>query len=79
MPEYFSPLISYSDQIGSFLNQVDFMKSLENLGSIMSYPSLTSLCLITNADVFSVKNAEGTNVRVIVRDKRRSSPDKQGR
>lgn len=55
----FQPLSGYSGQLGSFLNQeADIMKRLENLGSIMSNQSITSLRLVTNTDVFSLKNAK---------------------
>jgi arsenite/tail-anchored protein-transporting ATPase len=55
----FQPLSGYSGQLGSFLNQeADIMKRLENLGSIMSNQSITSLRLVTNTDLFSLKNAK---------------------
>lgn len=55
----FQPLSGYSGQIGSFLNQeADIMKRLENLGSIMSNPLIASLRLVTNTDMFSLKNAK---------------------
>lgn len=55
----FQPLSGYSGQIGSFLNQeADIMKRLENLGSIMSNPLIASLRLVTNNDMFSLKNAK---------------------
>ena len=55
----FQPLSGYSGQIGSFLNQeADIMKRLENLGGIMSNPLIASLRLVTNTDMFSLKNAK---------------------
>ena len=52
----FQPLSGYSGRLGSILNQeVDIMKRLENLGSNQS---ITSLRLVTNTDVFSLKNAK---------------------
>lgn len=55
----FQPLSGYSGQIGSILNQeADIMKRLENLGSIMSNTLIASLRLVTNTDMFSLKNAK---------------------
>ncbi|MDQ5868889.1 MAG: ArsA family ATPase, partial [Thermoproteota archaeon] len=55
----FQPLSGYSGQIGSFLNQeADILKRLENLGGIMSNPLIASLRLVTNTDMFSLKNAK---------------------
>lgn len=75
----FQPLSGYSGQLGSFLNQeADIMKRLENLGSIMSNQSITSLRLVTNTDVFSLKNAKralmsaslfGINVNLVLINK----------
>ena len=55
----FQSLSGYSGQLGPILNQdTDIMKHLENLGSIMSNQAITSLRLVTNTDVFSLKNAK---------------------
>jgi len=75
----FQPLSGYSGQLGSFLNQeTDIMNRLENLASIMSDQSITSLRLVTNTDMFSLKNAKralmsasifGINVDLVIINK----------
>lgn len=74
----FQPMSSYSTYLDSFITQTDILKRLDNLFSILSNQTVTSLRLVTNLNNFSVKNAKralmsanlfGINVDLVIINK----------
>jgi arsenite/tail-anchored protein-transporting ATPase len=74
----FQPMSSYSTYMDSFITQTDILKRLDNLFSIISNQTITSLRLVTNLNNFSVKNAKralmsanlfGINVDLVIINK----------